>query len=109
MKVLESILKILVRIINIPLAVLGFIVMLILIFFLMIFSVIEFFTVMLIYYVLTGKWYYDSRNFKYPYKKWFPIANNMETYIDAIPGITIDEDKIDFSKYYGRDKEHTSL
>jgi len=100
MKKLENILKILVRIVNIPLAVLCFIVMLIIVFFLMIFSVIEFFTVMPIYYVATGRWYYDSRNFRHPYDKWFPIANNMETYIDAIPGGTINEDRIDFSKYY---------
>lgn len=100
MKVLESILKILVRIVNIPLAALYFIVMLMILFLLVIFSVIEFFTAMPIYYVLTGKWYYDSWNFKYPYKNWFPMSINMETYMDIIPKITIDEDKIDLSKYY---------
>lgn len=109
MKVLENILKILARIINIPLAVLYFIAMLMILFLMMIFSVIEFFTVMPIYYVLTGKWYYDSRNFKYPYRNWFPIAINMETYMDVIPCGTIDEDKIDLSKYYGRDKKHAGI
>lgn len=91
---------------NIPLAVLYFIVMLVIMILMMIFSVIEFFTVMPIYYVLTGRWYYDSRYFKYPYRNWFPIATNMETYMDVIPCITIDEDKINLSKYYGRNKEH---
>lgn len=109
MKVLENILKILARIANIPLAVLYFIVTLMIMFLMMLFSMIEFFTVMPIYYVLTGHWYYDSRYFKYPYRNWFPIANNMGSYIDIIPCGTIDEDKIDLSKYYGRDKEHTSL
>lgn len=106
MKVLENILKILARIVNIPLAILYAIVMLMILFLLVIFSIIEFFTVMPIYYVLTGKWYYDSWNFKYPYKNWFPISINMETYMDVIPCGIIDENKIDLSKYYGRNKEY---
>jgi len=109
MKALENILKILVRIVNVPLMALYIIVMLMIMFFMMIFSMIEFFTVMPIYYILTGHWYYNPMSFKYPYRNWFPIANNMETYIDVIPCWTIDEDKIDLSKYYGRDKEHSDL
>lgn len=59
-----------------------------------------------IYYVVTGRWYYNSKNFRHPYDKWFPIANNMETYIDAIPGGTINEDKIDLSKYYKKTEDN---
>lgn len=109
MKILENILKILARIINIPLAASYFIVMLMILFLLMVFSVIEFFTVMPIYYVLTGHWYYDSKNFKYPYRNWFPIANNMGAYIDVIPCITIDEDKINLSKYDDGNKKHSGI
>lgn len=104
MKVLENILKILTRILNIPLAVLNFVFNHIVVFVWMIVSLLEFFVVMPVYYIITGKWYYDAR-FNHPYRYWFPIAHNIENIINALPSIMIDENLIDFSKHYSKEEQ----
>lgn len=107
MKVLEKIINILIRIVNIPLLALSIIlIVLYSIILLFIISPVEFLTVMPIYYIITGEWYYDI-DINPPYDQWFPISGNMETYFNHSPFLIIPE--INLSKYYGRDKEHTSL
>lgn len=107
MKVLENIINILIRIANIPLSALN-IILLVWYAIILLFIIIpaEFLIVMPIYYIITGKWYYNG-DINPPYDYWFPIAGSMETYFDIFPSLIIPE--INLSKYYGRDKEHTSL
>lgn len=107
MKVLENAINTLIRIVNIPLLVLS-IILLVLYGTILLFIIIpaEFLIVMPIYYIITGKWYYIC-DINPPYDYWFPIAANMETYFDYFPFLIIPE--INLSKYYGRDKEHTSI
>lgn len=107
MKVLENVINILIRIVNIPLLALS-IILLVLYSSILLFIVIpvEFLTVMPIYYIITGEWYYNG-NINPPYDYWFPVAESMETYFDHFPILIIPE--INLSKYYGRDKEHASL
>lgn len=110
MKALEVILKVLIRIVNIPLFFITvvFSVLLVLILFFVV-CPIEAFIVMPIYYLTTGKWYYGNNrgnNFKYPYRNWLPVLHNVGNYMILIPDIFIDEDIIDLNKHYGRDKEH---
>lgn len=107
MKVLEKVINTLIRIVNVPLLALS-------IFLLTVYGTIllfiiipaEFLIVMPIYYIITGKWYYNG-DINPPYDYWFPIAVSMETYFDYFPFLIIPE--INLSKCYGRDKEHTSL
>lgn len=107
MKVLEKIINILIRIVNIPLLVLS-IILLVLYATILLFIIIpaEFLIVMPIYYIFTGEWYYNG-DINPPYDYWFPIVYSMETYFDYFPILIIPE--INLSKYYGRDKEYTSL
>ena len=107
MKVLEKVINILIRIVNVPLLAL-YIILLVLysIILLFIISPVEFLIVIPIYYIITGEWYYDI-DINPPYDQWFPISGNMETYFEHFPRLIIPE--INLSKYYGRDKEHTSL
>ena len=104
MKILEFVLKVLARIINIPLAILSFVIMIFIVFIWIIVSVLEFIIVMPIYYIFTGRWYYNII-LKWPYRCWFPISQNMENIIDALPSIMIDEDWFDFSKFYDKEKK----
>lgn len=108
MKIIEFILNAFIRILNIPLLVLT-VILLVLYATILLFIVIplEFLIVTPIYYIITGKWYYNEYGIQYSYRKWFPIAGNMETYFDYFPILIIPE--INLSRYYGRDKEHTSL
>lgn len=107
MKVLEKAINILIRIVNIPLLALKIILLVLYsIILLFIISPAEFLIVMPIYYIITGEWYYDI-DINPPYDHWFPIAGNMETYFDHFPILMLPE--INLSKYYGRDKKHTSL
>lgn len=108
MKILEIILNAFIRILNIPLCILTIVLFVIYDTLLLFIAIpLEFLTVTSIYYIITGEWYYNSDNIKYPYDHWFPIAGNMETYCDHFPILLLPE--INLSKYYGRDKEHTSL
>lgn len=108
MKIIEFILNAFIRILNIPLLVLT-VILLVLYGFILLFIAIplEFLIVTPIYYIVTGEWYYNDNNINHPYDYWFPIAGNMETYFDHFPILMLPE--INLSKYYGRDKEHTSL
>lgn len=99
MKVLEIILNLTIRIINVPiicLTIIIFILMSILLLFILI--PLEAIIVMPIYYIVTGKWYYNVINY------WFPVVDNIGTYFDHFPNLMLSE--INLSKYYGRDKEH---
>lgn len=108
MKIIEFILNAFIRILNIPLLVLSIILLLLYATILLFIAIpLEFLIVMAIYYIVTGKWYYEEYGIQYPYRKWFPIAGNMETYFDHFPILMLPE--INLSKYYGRDKEYTSL
>ena len=108
MKILEIILNAFIRILNIPLCILTIVLFVIYNILLLFIAIpLEFLTVSFIYYIVTGEWYYDSDNINYPYDQWFPIAGNMETYCDHFPILLLPE--INLSRYYGRDKEHTSL
>lgn len=92
MKILENLLNILVRILNIPLILLTVIVhLLTCVLFLFIVIPLEFAIVMPVYYIVTGIWYYDEWNISYPYCKWFPIACNLNFYLDKIPYLTLNE------------------
>lgn len=106
MKILEKILNIFIRIINIPIicsTIITFICMGIVMLFVLI--PLEVIAVTPIYYILCGKWYFSEYAFDNPKLcGWFPIAFNMDTYYENFPNLTISE--IDLSKYYGRDKEH---
>ena len=109
MKALEKILNVFIRIINILIICLTIFIF-ICMGFLMLFVLIplEVIVVTPVFYVITGKWYlsgdaFDNLNLY----RWFPIVFNMETYYDNFPNLTIPE--INLSKYYGRDKKHTSL
>ena len=109
MKFLENILNLFIRIINIPIicsTIITFILMGILMLFILI--PLEIIVVMPIYYIITGKWYFSEHAFdNYKLDMWFPIAFNVDTYYENFPDLTIPE--INLSKYYGRNKEHTSL
>lgn len=92
MKILENLLNILVRILNIPLMFLTVIAhLLICVLLLFIVSPLEFAIVMPVYYIVTGNWYYEEWNHSYPYRKWFPIATHMDFYLDKIPCLTLNE------------------
>jgi len=102
MKTLETILRILVRIMNVPLFPLNYILMMIYTFILrFIFVPLEFFIVVPIYYLITGNWYYNC-DINPPYDYWFPIVDNIGNYVDLFPRFIIPEELINFSKYYGR-------
>jgi len=107
MKLLEKVINILIRIMNIPLLVLS-IILLVWYAIILLFIIIpaEFLIVMPIYYIITGKWYYNG-DINPPYDYWLPIAESMETYFDIFPFLIIPE--INLSKYYGRNQEHQNL
>lgn len=88
MKILENLLNILVRILNIPLLLLTIIVHLLTSFLLLfIVSPLEFVIVVPFYYIVTGKWYYDKcwvHN-----TKRFPILYNMDFYLNKIPCLSL--------------------
>lgn len=107
MKVLEKAINILIRIVNIPLLALSIILLVWYSIILLFIAIpVEFLTVMPIYYIITGEWYYNG-DINPPYDYWFPVAESMETYFDHFPILMLPE--INLIKYYGRDKKHTSL
>lgn len=93
MKTLETILNILIRIINIPLVLIT-IVVYVLLYGLLLFVVFpfEFLLVAPIFYIVTGKGYFTKPfSYKHNWANWFPIIGNFESITDMFPVFRIKE------------------
>ena len=93
MKILETILNILIRIINIPLGLITFVVY-VLLYVVLLFVVFpfEFFLVAPIFYIVTGKWYFTKPfSYKHKWANWFPIIENFDSIPDMLPVFKIKE------------------
>jgi len=88
---MKNILKFLIRLFNLVSIIISFIIFIPYVLLVVVIIVpAEFLLVSTIYYLLTGKWYYDDIM-----GEWFPVVYNLEdTWFEKFPWFTIDEDNL---------------